>query len=100
MSRVSDGDGHLDHYQRGSIRAPTTSSTATRYSWAPSTTSGGENTTGGTNYIDDLTAAWNNAGAAIELQWDYDNGACGGDEWCAEPGGTWQTVTDEFFADP
>jgi hypothetical protein len=32
MSHVSDGDGHLDHYQRGSIRAPTTSSTATRYS--------------------------------------------------------------------
>ena len=33
MSHVSDGDGHLDHYQRGSIRAPTTSSTATRYNY-------------------------------------------------------------------
>jgi hypothetical protein len=70
------------------------------WGWAPSTTSGGANTTGGTNYIDDMTAAWNNAGAAIELQWDYDNGACGGDQWCADPGGTWQTVTNEFFADP
>jgi len=69
------------------------------WGWAPSTTSGGVNTTGGTNYIDDMTAAWNNAGAAIELQWDYDNGACGGDPWCAAPGGTWQTVTNEFFTD-
>jgi len=69
------------------------------WGWAPSTTSGGVNTTGGTNYVDDLTAAWNNAGAAIELQWDYDDGACGGDQWCAEPGSTWQPVTNEFFAD-
>jgi hypothetical protein len=68
------------------------------WGWAP-TTSGGANTTGGKDYIDDMTNAWNNAGAAIELQWDYTNGTCSSDAYCAAPGGVWQPVTNQFFTD-
>lgn len=63
------------------------------------------NTTGATNYINDLKLSWSSASPAIEMEWDYDV-TQSQDGWAANPGSGatgansdgWQTFTDAFMA--
>jgi hypothetical protein len=51
----------------------------------------------GTAFITDKMAAWSDAGAVVEMQWDY-NVNQSQDPWSVRPGGTWQPITDTWLA--
>lgn len=51
---------------------------------------------GGDNYASDMAAAMATAGAAIEIQWDY-NTSTSSDPWAARPGGSWQSATTTWM---
>jgi hypothetical protein len=50
-----------------------------------------------TAYINDKMKAWSDAGAVIEMQWDY-NVTQSQDPWAARPGGVWQPITNTWMA--
>lgn len=73
------------------------------WGWPTSTANPPAQGSGQQDYLADKVAIWNDAGAIISIQWDY-NVTQSQDEWGAKPTSgstpTWQTATNAWMAQP